>query len=56
MDQETIIWRGVYHLEGCVSSGGGGYGLEKESIIWRGVYHLEMWGRGIIWSRSRVVT
>jgi hypothetical protein len=40
---------GLYHLEGCVSSGRGRYHLEQESIIGRGIYHLE--GEGIIWSR-----
>jgi hypothetical protein len=57
LEQESIIWRCVYHLEGVgvgVSSGAGKYYLEEVCIIWKGrvssragEYHLE--GVRIIW-------
>jgi hypothetical protein len=66
-----IIWNGKvssgvgeYHQEACVSSGRGGYHLERESIIWRGCvssgrewYNLEqeriIWiGEGVIYLRE----
>jgi hypothetical protein len=44
--QESIIWRGVYHLEWWE-----GYHLEQESIIWRG--RVSSRGACILW-RGRI--
>jgi hypothetical protein len=56
LEQEGNIEGEEYHLERCLSPGGGGYHLEQASIICRGrvssgtgEYHPA--GEGIIWKR-----